>query len=97
MRTNVSNEQMPGVQSERTMSMAKELRRDAVYRDGVFIGEVVYVRRRRKAPASSPSSTGFVSEYGWRPDGWRYAANAKLTSKVDAIRRLVPVVPHAEH
>lgn len=96
MRVSVSNEQMPGVQSERTLPMAAELRRDAVYRGDEFIGEVVYLRRRRKAPPGSQSSTGFVSEYGWRPDGWRYAANAKLTSMVDAIRRLAPVTPHDE-
>lgn len=87
---------MPGVEFEfvpRTgMEPATEITRVAVYDQGQFRGEVVHVARRRKAPPGSPSSTGFVTQYGWRPDGWRHPNNAKLTSKADAIRRLRPVV-----
>lgn len=77
---------------ERTIPMGHEARRDAVYRCGEFIGDVVYVARRKKAPTGSASATGFVTEYGWRPDGWRYAKNAKLTDRRGAVDRLRSVV-----
>lgn len=80
-----------GCEVERVMVMGKETIREAVYRDGTYLGEVVYISRRRKAPAGSTSSTGYVTEWGWRPDGWRYSPRAALTSRTDAIARLRPV------
>jgi len=82
---------------ERTLNMGGELRREAVYRDDVFIGEIVYVARRRKARGVEieSSSTGYVTDYGWRPDGWRYPTNAKLTDSAGAISRLRSVLDAA--
>lgn len=58
----------------------------AVYHHGVYVGEVVYERRRRRAPAGSPSSTGYVTHYGWRPA--KASKSSKLTSYADAVERL---------
>ena len=75
-RINVDNKALPRVQSERTLTMGNEQRREAIYFKDRYVGEVVYVARRTKAG----------TEYGWRPA--KSAAQSKLTSKVDAIRRL---------
>ena len=72
MKIRVSNSEMLGVTSERTMTIGTELHREEVERDGTYIGTVVYVRRGR--------------DYGWRPE--KAHPNSKLTTKLDAIRRL---------
>lgn len=80
MRTRVDNHALPGVTAQRTMTMGTELRRDEVFRDGVYVGEVVYVARRRRAG----------THYGWRPA--KAAAQSRLDTRVDAIRRLPAMV-----
>ena len=52
--------------------MGSEDIREEVERDGTYIGTVIYVHRGK--------------EYGWRPE--KAHPNSKLTSKLDAIRRL---------
>lgn len=85
---------LPGVEFEFVPRTGQEpdteIQRRAIYDQGVYRGEIVHVARRRKAPAGSQSSTGFVTDYGWRPDGWRYQKNVKLTGPADAVRRLRP-------
>ena len=75
---------------DKAFPMGSERRREAVYRDGEFVGEIVYVARRRKARGHEleSSATGYVTEYGWRPDGWRYSNNARLTDRTEAAARL---------
>jgi hypothetical protein len=85
-RINVDNARLPGVQSESTAKLGNEMARSDVFANGVYVGQVVYIARRRKAPAGSASSTGFVTDYGWRPA--QVPAQSKLTNKVDAILRL---------
>lgn len=70
--------------------------RRAVYHDGTYRGDIVYVARRRPAPAGLASSTGFVTHYGWRPDGWRYSNNAGLSFLAEAIDRLRTVAGREE-
>lgn len=91
-RTRVAG--LENVETERTVVMGGEVIRECVYRDGVYVGDVVYVGRRRKARGLEveSSSTGSVTDYGWRPDGWRYATNVRLTDKRGAIERLRSVV-----
>lgn len=71
MRTGI-----PGVTVQRAMNEDGEQLREDVEQDGVYIGQVVYVRRRHR---------GGGSTYGWRP---AKATRSKLTNKVEAIRRL---------
>ena len=65
---------LPGVKGEEIEPVGMELRRDAIYDDQGYVGEVVYV---------ADTATGKV-QYGWRP------ANkaSDLTSRVEAVRRL---------
>ncbi len=80
--TLVSNTLLPGYRARRTLIMGTEIRREEVV-DGedVYVGEVVYVRRK----------TARGSVYGWRPA--KAAPQSRLTSKVDAIVRLPRVGP----
>ncbi len=73
----VSNDQLPGVMAEGTISMGSEIHREEITFEDQYLGTIVYVRRVR--------TTG-GSEYGWRPD--RAHPNTKLTGKIDAILRL---------
>lgn len=54
MRINVHG--LPGVQTERTLTLNNEERREDVFVNGTYVGQIVYVRRKRKVG----------SEYGWR-------------------------------
>ena len=54
------------------LQLRAELRREEVERNGTYVGTVVYVHRGH--------------DYGWRPE--KAHPNSKLTSKLDAIRRL---------
>lgn len=65
----------------------------AVYHHHVYVGDVVLVRRRRKARGAEVerSATGYVTEQGWRPA--KASKNAKLTNRADAVARL-PRYPH---
>jgi hypothetical protein len=68
---------LPGVTTERVISddSPNELHREDIERDGVYIGQVVYVRRKR--------SHG--SDYGWRP---AKNTRAALSTKSAAICKL---------
>lgn len=76
MRINVNNQTLPGIQSERTITMGSELRRDAIFTDGEYVGEIVYTSRRTSAG----------TDYGWRPA--KAAPQSSLTTKGEAITRL---------
>ena len=52
---------------------------------GHYLGTVIYTERRRKAPAGSPSSTGRVTDHGWRPEK---QTRAPLTDRRAACDRL---------
>lgn len=82
MRLKVSHD-MPGVESERVTPTKYEAE-EAIYQGGEYIGTVVYVKRKVKSGIEGAKA----SVYGWRPEGWGYAKNAKLTTKQDAIKRL---------
>ncbi len=80
-RIPVSTTLLPGFTSARAFAGRNEDARARVYGpDRRCIGDVVYTRRRLTAGGT---------EYGWRPAG---SPRAKLTTKVDAIRRL-PAFP----
>lgn len=76
MRINVNTLTMPGVTCERTLTMGNESHREAIYDGNTYVGEIVYVSR----------TTQLGTLYGWRPA--KAAAQSKLTTKIDAIRRL---------
>jgi hypothetical protein len=76
MRINVNNVLLPGVQSERTMTVGKEIHREEIFFNDEYIGTVVYVSRSYRG----------ATTYGWRPE--KSAANSALLNKVDAIRKL---------
>ncbi len=78
-RINVSNDYLPGVTSETTLALGSEIHRCDIFKTDAYVGQVVYVKRGQT--------------YGWRPA--KAAPQVRLTSKVDAIRRL-PGVSHAE-
>lgn len=82
MKIKVSNAELPGITSEVTVVLGTERARYDVFADAEYIGQVVYIARRRKA--------SFVTDYGWRPA--QAPAQSKLTSKVEAIRRLPRMV-----
>jgi hypothetical protein len=68
---------VPGIQSERTTTLGTELHREELFRDGIYVGTVVYVRRKRAKGGS---------DYGWRPER---NTRAKLTTNADAIRTVL--------
>ena len=76
-RVNVDNDRLPGVQSARTITFGTEMHREEIFSGGDYIGEIVYVRRKRSK----------FTEYGWRPA--KSAAQSRLTDKVSAIERLM--------
>lgn len=82
MRTNVNNSSLPGVQSEDEFPTEHQ-KECAIYQDGDYIGNIVYVASRRRAG----------TEYGWRPA--KAAAQSRLSTKEDAIRRLPKFSPSA--
>lgn len=59
---------VPGLTSSRQPSCNS---RRTVFLNDKLVGEIEYVSSRRKAPAGSPSSTGYVTHWGWRPVGSR--------------------------
>ena len=69
--------QLPGVAVERKAPGDRELERYEVMHHNVYVGTVVYVRRRHAAGGST---------YGWRPA--KASPNARLDVLADAIRRL---------
>lgn len=77
MRTNLDNKK--GWQWEDEIVMASEMKRKAIYVGDVYVGEIVYVRRRNRSG----------SQYGWRPAKVR--ANSKLTDVAGAVERLIEV------
>lgn len=81
-RHRVSNVLFPGVEVERIdvptptrETETSEVHREDVYVDGVKVGTIRYLARRRLKSV----------DFGWVPVGGR---SAKLASKHDAIRRL---------
>lgn len=80
----LSNAEMPGWTTERVSPHGTEQIRVDVYDPaGNFAGTVVYVRRKNR------TGTGPGSVYGWRP---AEPQNSRLSSKIDAVRRLPTVV-----
>lgn len=78
MRINVSNEVLPGVQTERTLNLGpNEIHRKDVFLDGEYVGQVVYVARRSRSGGTL---------FGWRAA--RSASNSRLVTQIEAIRRL---------
>lgn len=76
--TLISNRLLPGYAAQRTLALGNELQRlDITDPTGAYVGQVVHVRRRLGAGGS---------QYGWRPA--QAHPNTKLTTKVDAVRRL---------
>lgn len=71
MRTRVFD----NIYSERTLTLGGEMYREACFRDENYIGEVIYVRRKRNVG----------SDYGWRP---AKALRGKLVTKREAIKML---------
>lgn len=68
-----------GIYSRRTLTLgAEESRVELETADGVYLGTVVYVRRRHRNGGST---------YGWRPE--KAAPNSRLTDKGAAIRAVV--------
>jgi hypothetical protein len=80
-RINVSNKLLPGITSESVPGLGTEIYRFAIfdsYNEDEYLGEVVYMRRKLSGARGS--------QYGWRPA--QSAPQSKLTTKVDAIKRL---------
>lgn len=69
---------LPGVETEQTLTLADELARRDVFQDGTYVGQVVY-RRRRLARGGS--------DYGWQPA--RSPRQTRLMTLTDAIRSLL--------
>lgn len=74
MRTTVHTRLLPGVTAEETPARGREVRRDAIYHDGEFVGEVVYVDH------------GDGIKYGWRPAG--ADKSSPLSCRVVAVGQL---------
>ena len=77
MKINASNKYLPGVQTETTLTLGNEITREDVFAGGVYVGQVVYVARKRKVG----------TEYGWRAA--KADPRVALASKTDAIRSVL--------
>lgn len=78
MQTSVHSKLLPGVTAEETPARGREIRRDVIYADGEFIGEVIYIERH-------DCEFGGI-EYGWRPANASHATD--LTCRVVAVSKL---------
>lgn len=68
----------PNVRGVRTMALRDEDERVEIEHDGVYVGTIVYVRRRHRAGGST---------YGWRPE--RSHANSRLLTKREAAEQVL--------
>lgn len=74
MRSYVHTKLLPGVTAEEVPPHGREFRRDQVFSDGEYVGEVVYVE----------NPDGIT--YGWRPA--KSSASSKLSCRVVAVSQL---------
>lgn len=78
IRTLISNQHLPGWTAQRTITFGDELERQEISDpDGVYVGTIVYVRRRHKKGGST---------YGWRPEKQTRRAPTDRLAAIDCLR-----------